>query len=42
MNGVSEMMIRSVQEQNQLEPISEYVWLCVIKQNFLKKTVSLR
>ena len=31
MNGVSEMMIRSAQQQTQLEPISEYVWICVIK-----------
>jgi hypothetical protein len=34
MNRVSEMMIRNVQEQNQLEPISKYVWLCVIKQKY--------
>jgi hypothetical protein len=28
MNRVSEMMIRNVREQNQLEPISKYVALC--------------
>lgn len=30
------MMIRNVQDQNKLEPISKYAWLCAIKQDFLK------
>lgn len=30
------MITRSAQQQTQLGPISEYVWLCVIKQYFLK------
>jgi hypothetical protein len=37
------MVIRNVQEQNQLELISNYVWLCVTKQKyFLKNNLFLR